>query len=317
MLKQGATYVVKFLGTNGYEGREDGRYGDCVIIYDANNTQKNGMIVYDCGSEEHADRVIEFASKNGIVQFDVILSHNHEDHFKGISKLVETGKVRSIFTTLLFKYVNDILKLLDDDRRTNPATKERIKNLYDGIAELGNTIHEYNTDLKDIYENENELPDGIAFVAPDKNTLLQGVAEIIKNDDLNTPEGDDTIVNATSLQIEVSLKDGNPLLLLGDATADNIECDLENYFYIQLPHHGKFSTAEAIFEKIGNNSLDEHTFIVSDNTGTTKAGSDELMKSKIVDGLDIKNTIDDDTVDIGEPPITTRHKVRENFGVSI
>ena len=93
------TYEVKILGTDGYEGKENGWYGDCIIIYNASSSK---MIVYDCGSEQHAERVIEFMGDNKITQTDVILSHNDSDHFDGIPKLIENGKVGKIFTTPLF-----------------------------------------------------------------------------------------------------------------------------------------------------------------------------------------------------------------------
>ena len=56
---------------------------------------------------------------------DVILSHNDSDHFSGIPKLIEAGKVGAIFTTLLLKeeHIDKIYEKLDDTRRTEDGTK--------------------------------------------------------------------------------------------------------------------------------------------------------------------------------------------------
>ena len=53
-------YKAKFLGTKGYEGLKSGWYGDCIIIYN-----DDIMVVYDCGSAQHADTVIQFMENNG------------------------------------------------------------------------------------------------------------------------------------------------------------------------------------------------------------------------------------------------------------
>ncbi len=142
MLKTKDIYSVKVLGTKGYEDDGSARHGDCIIIY---NDQNKQMVVYDCGSEQHANTVLKFMNDNSILKTDVILSHNDSDHFNGIQKLIDKDKVDRIFTTLLLKYVDAILKKLDDKRRKPDSTKEHILELYDNIFKLkGNN-------LKDIY----------------------------------------------------------------------------------------------------------------------------------------------------------------------
>lgn len=50
---------------------------------------------------------------------------------------------------------------------------------------------------------------------------------------------------------------------------------VRNYDAVQLPHHGKSKQAEKIFEKKSDQTFS--VYIVSDNTGNTKGGSDNLI----------------------------------------
>ena len=302
-------YKVKFLGTKEYEGKENGWYGDCILLYNESNKQ---MVIYDCGSEQHAYEVIEFMDSKGFTETDIILSHNHKDHFDGIPYLIESGKVGKIFTTLLLKseHLDEILKRLDNKSRTREGTKTRILNLYDKIAELSGS------DLRDVYLDEVELPEGIEFIGPSKDIMIDAVVKAIKNDDITVAEGDETLVNATSLQFVVKIDDGNTLLLLADVSFDNIACDLSEHKYIQLPHHGKLDTAVQIFDEIGKVNLLDHEFIVSDNTGTSNGGSSDLMSSKTWKGkVIIRNTLDGDIELMRIASMTFAQAIQKNRGL--
>lgn len=270
------------------------------------------MLVYDCGSEQHAEKVIEFMNANKITQTDIILSHNDYDHFDGIPKLIEAKKAGRIFTTLLLKYVDEILNELDDDRRKREATKKHILDLYDNIAKLSGS------NLKDIYEQESDLPNGISFIGPDLESMIKTVAKAVKKDATSVQIDNETIVNATSLQIAVDVQDGKKLLLLGDTSVKNVTCNLKEYRYIHLPHHGKLASAEAIFDKIKddkNDNIGNHIFIVSDNTGTTIGGSDALMASPVRKGKDIINTKTDGNIELGVRTYSSVTSARENYGL--
>ena len=251
-------------------------YGDCFLYIE------NGQaIVYDCGSIEHAERVIEMLNKYSIKKADVILSHNDSDHFDGIPYLIEQGYVNKLFTNLLLKYKDDILDEINDGRRNRESIGNAITEAYDNIASLSGTV-----ELRDIYENSDELPEHVTFIGPSFEYMIAAVAKGLdgrQGDTIDT----ETVVNATSIQIQFSFS-GKKLLLTGDCTADAIseDVDLSQYQFIQLPHHGKFVHANKIFDRVGNNFL--NLFLVSDNTGNSNGGSDDLMNNR--KGRRIKNT---------------------------
>ena len=176
-----------------YAECEEKNYGDCFIIDTGDE-----LIIYDCGSEEHALRVIEYMDDHGYDQAKLILSHNDSDHFDGIPKLLEQKKLSGIYTTLLLKYKKDILKIIDDGRRTENGIIEEILDKYDNIAQLsGEPIY-------DVYEEKPALCDGVEIVGPDKDYMLGTVAKRLDGREGDTMDGE-TAVNATSLQVSVTI----------------------------------------------------------------------------------------------------------------
>lgn len=245
------------------------RYGDCIII-----DYETGILVYDCGSEEHAQRVLDYLKKSGQKKVDIILSHNDEDHFNGIPMLIKNNVVNNIYTVLVLKYVDEILKKINDNRKNKQSIKKQIKDTYSNIEQLSGN------NLMDAIDIEN-ITHGIKLVGPSKEYFINATSKL-----LNTTESDqidgETIVNATSIQLEVALGE-NKLLLCGDASFEAIEDKIKKYQIIQLPHHGKKDQADKIFDTIKDNSV---KYIVSDNSGDSNGGSDSLPKH----GYDIENT---------------------------
>ena len=251
----------------------DKNHGDCILV-----TKDKNAVIYDCGSEEHAEKVIDILREKNINKATAILSHNDDDHFLGFPYLIKNGYVTELYTVLLLKYADDILKKLDDGRRNKDSVKRAIIQKYDNIYSLKGTVN-----LHDVYE-ENSLPDFTEFVGPDYNFMIEVAAKAI-----NDSEGDtidlETVTNAASIQIKILLG-SQKVLLTGDCTPRAIPdtVKLNNFDYIQLPHHGKPLLAEEIFEKtFRNNNI---IFIVSDNTGKSNGGSDDLD----VRGHQVKNT---------------------------
>lgn len=254
---------IKVLGALRYSEPSKHNYGDCIII----NTGEE-LFLYDCGSVEHAETVVDYMNSNGFEEVTVVLSHNDSDHFNGIPELLKQGKVKKIYTTLLLKYVDDILERIDDKRRSRDSVKKAILDKYDNIAKLTGAP------IVDIYEEEWSIYENISIVGPEKEYMLDAVAKNLDGREGNTTDGE-TNVNATSIQLEVKIA-SHSVLLDGDCAFAAIEDKIENYDVIQLPHHGKSDQAEKIFDaKEGD--IYTH-YLISDNTGGSNGGSDDLVE---------------------------------------
>ena len=248
-----------------YDDSNESNYGDCFLI----NTG-NTLFIYDCGSDEHADEVIKYMNTHNFATAKFILSHNDEDHFKGLLHLLDEGKISKIYTTLLLKHVDDILDKIDDGRKTRESVKSDILEKYDNISKLSG----YN--LKDIYTSSNDLifeihPE-LSIIGPSYDYMISTVAKRLDGRESDIADGE-TAVNATSIQLEI-LFNGNKILLSGDSSFAAIEDKVRDYNVVQLPHHGKPKQANLIFEKKWD-QLDD-VYIVSDNTGNSNGGSDDL-----------------------------------------
>lgn len=245
--------------------------GDCFIVDNGKE-----LVVYDCGSEDYAKYVMEYMQENGYVTTKIVLSHNDADHFDGIPTLVENGKVSQITTVLLLKHLEDLLDIIDDGRKKRNSLREQVKREYSNIASLSGC------NLQDALEFK-EIAEGIKVIGPSKDYILNAAAK-----GLDTTEGDtidgDTITNATSIHVSVDIS-GKKMLLTGDSTQESVfEENLNEYAVIQLPHHGKKETGEAIMGKLKN--VVEEVYVVSDNTGDSNGGSDDLETT----GYDVRNT---------------------------
>ena len=269
--------MIKILSSKNYE-EENKNYGDCIVFIDDKQA-----IIYDCGSEEHAKRAIELLDENSIDKAIVVLSHNDDDHFKGIPYLIQEDRVDKLFTILLLKYKKELLDELDDDRRKSDSIARSITELYDNIASLSKKVT-----LKDVYENEDEFPSQMKRIGPEFDYMIKAAAKGINNCEGDSIDGE-TITNAASVQIELSLN-SKMILLTGDCTPVAIpeSVKLNTYDFIQLPHHGKPALADEVFERADDNI--DITYIVSDNTGNSNGGSDDLNCT----GHKVKNTKDGD-----------------------
>lgn len=265
--------MIKILSSKSYKDPSK-NHGDCVVGIDGQTA-----IIFDCGSEEHAKRVIEILDEHGIDKATVILSHNDDDHFKGIPYLIEEGRVSKLFTILLLKYKKELLDIIDDGRRNLSSIGDAIKDLYDNIATLSGTVA-----LRDVYADEAELPSQTNRIGPGLEYMLQAAAKGLDGREGDTIDGE-TITNAASVQIGLTIGTAQ-FLLTGDCAPEAIpeSEDLSEYSHIQLPHHGKPSLAEKLFERIGQNN--DMIYVVSDNTGNSNGGSDDLNTR----GRNIKNT---------------------------
>ena len=103
------------LSSKSYKESKEHDFGDCFISDNGNH-----VVVFDCGSNEHAEKVIEYLENNygPDKKAIIVLSHNDSDHFNGIPKLIEENKVEKVYTILLLKFYEELLEEIDDDRKT-------------------------------------------------------------------------------------------------------------------------------------------------------------------------------------------------------
>lgn len=264
---------VIFLSSQGYKDSGENK-GDCILI-DTNSE----LVIYDCGCEEHANRVIDYMDKHHYSKAKLVLSHNDSDHFDGIPHLIEAGKISDVYTLLLLKYKDDLLEKINDKRITRDSLTRRISEIFANIYSLSGKVV-----LKNIF-SDTFICNGISIIGPDKEYALDAVAKRIDNRQGDTIDKE-TIVNAVSTQVKVIVGTKN-LLLCGDSTYEAIKNKLSDFSLIQLPHHGKKEQADRIFEQKGSVGI---TYYVSDNTGNSNGGSDYLP----VQGYNIKNTLKGD-----------------------
>lgn len=264
---------VIFLSSQGYKDSGENK-GDCILI-DMNSE----LVIYDCGCEEHANRVIDYMDKHHYSKAKLVLSHNDADHFDGIPYLIEAGKISDVYTLLLLKYKDDLLEKINDKRITRDSLTRRISEIFANIYSLSGKVV-----LKDIF-SDTFICNGISIIGPDKEYALDAVAKRIDNRQGDTIDKE-TIVNAVSTQVKVIVGTKN-LLLCGDSSYEAIKNKLSGFSLIQLPHHGKKEQADRIFEQKGSVGI---TYYVSDNTGNSNGGSDDLP----VQGYNIKNTLKGD-----------------------
>lgn len=264
---------IIFLSSKDYVD-SSGNKGDCILIDTGTE-----LIIFDCGCEEHAERVIAYMQEHNYAKAKLILSHNDDDHFAGVPRLVEEGVISEVYTLLLLKYKQELKDRIKDERITTDSLARRIAEIFDNIYSLSGKVT-----LKDILSDTIVCP-GVAIVGPDEEYTLDAVAKRIDNRQGDTIDKE-TIVNAVSTQtgIEVGRE---KLLLCGDSNYEAIKDKLSEYSLIQLPHHGKKEQADSIFEQKGSIGI---TYYVSDNTGDSNGGSDDLPKK----GYSILNTKEGD-----------------------
>lgn len=252
---------VIFLSSKDYDNPNK-NCGDCILI-----DTSSELIIYDCGCEDHAKQVETYMCNHHYTKARLVLSHNDADHFDGIPYLIEKGLLSEVYTLLLLKYKDELLDLIGDGRRKSNSIAKSIEEIYDNIYSLSGKVT-----LKDIFTDTN-VADHITIPGPDKNYALQAIAKNIDSRESDCIDKE-TIVNAISTQLSITFASHKKLLLTGDSNFKAIEETVKTHSAIQLPHHGKLEQAEDIFSVKGNNTI----YYVSDNTGTTSGGSDNLRK---------------------------------------
>ena len=305
---------MKLTALSRYNKDEDTRFGDCILIKD-NAT----MVIYDCGHERHAEEVESILKQNAnIDQVHIVISHNDSDHTDGISELMEYLKDAdysvTLYTSLYLKDTEQIMEILNDDRRTEKATKEHILEMFNNICEIVKKALEYEFVVKNA-EIDTQLPSG-KIVGPTVDEFAAVVAKAIETGKSGARIDGETVMNAASVQLKMTLENNKDVLLCGDATPEYLH-KLDNYDIIQLPHHGKLDSAQKIFEALTDAYSKE--FLISDNTGSgeTSGGSDELVEYMKKEKFSSAYNTKDGVVNIPKKALTNAGRREVKLGAMV
>ena len=188
--------VVRFFSARNYSDSSKNN-GDCILLDSGTE-----LVIYDCGCEEHARRVVQYMDTHGFKKAKLVLSHNDADHFDGIPYLIEHGVLSEVYTLLLLKYKDELLDRVNDKRRTRESIANRIAEIYNNIYSLSAQV-----ELKTFLPILRYLQEFL-FQVQEKEYSLNAVAKRIdsRESDLIDKE---TIVNAVSTQLSVDFGSGN------------------------------------------------------------------------------------------------------------
>lgn len=271
---------MKLKALSHYDNDTDTRYGDCILLY--NDTQ---IVVYDCGHAKHAEYVETFLENSpSIFSVYIVVSHNDSDHTNGVceflSWLYDQEKYTvNVYTHQYLKHVDTILDKVDDGRRNRESLKKALLAEFNNIKTIIETAESYNFSCVEALNGT--LVGPCTIVGPTVDEFTDVAAKAVdnrENNKIGEGQAEETVMNAASVQLKCTFSNGKSVLLCGDASPDYLK-NLENYDYIQLPHHGQEDDAKAIFKELGGNSYSK-SYLISDNTGSAErsGGSDDVIK---------------------------------------
>lgn len=98
-------------------------------------------------------RRLKIFEKNSLIsQIHIVISHNDSDHTDGVESLMEhlhsKGYDVTLYSSLYLKSARKVLELLDDGRRTLPATKQHILETFDNIKDIVEKLRNMDFQLK-------------------------------------------------------------------------------------------------------------------------------------------------------------------------
>ena len=270
---------MKFKALSHYVGDKDTRFGDCILLYDSTS-----LVVYDCGHTKHTEAVEAFLQSNLLIsQIHIVVSHNDSDHTNGVCGLLNWLHARSKYTVMVYthqylKHVDTILDKIDDGRRTRDSLKQSLLAEFDNIKEIIESAQVFGFSTIEALSGTDV--GSCTIVGPTIDEFTDVAAKAVDNrvgNSIGEGHAEETVMNAASVQLKCKLDNAETILLCGDASPSYLH-NLNSYDIIQLPHHGQFDDAQAIFEELTDSYSKE--YFISDNTGSgaTSGGSDKLVQ---------------------------------------
>jgi len=212
-------FTMKLKALSHYDGDIDTRFGDCILLFNATS-----VVVYDCGHKRHADEVKSLLrNKPTISEVFIVVSHNDDDHTKGICNLLDWLYLQKTYIVTVYshqylKYVDIILDKVDDGRRNRESLKRALLAEFDNIK----TIIDYAKELGFVAEEaiKNSSVGKCTIVGPTIDEFTDVAAKAVDNRESNNiGEGhaEETVMNAASVQMKCKLDNAETILLCGDA----------------------------------------------------------------------------------------------------
>lgn len=228
----------------------------------------------------------------------IVVSHNDSDHTSGVCELlnwlVKQDKYTvEVYTHQYLKHVDTIFDKIDDGRRNRESLKKALLDEFDNIKSIIETAASCNFSCVEALKVT--LVGSCTIVGPTVQEFTDVAAKAVDNREsgkIGEGKAEESVMNAASVQLKCTFSNGKKILLCGDASPDYLK-DLDDYEFIQLPHHGQENDAKAIFEKLGGIAYAK-SYLISDNTGSAErsGGSDNLIaymkKEKYVPPITLK-----------------------------
>ena len=306
---------MKLKALSHYDNDIDTRYGDCILLFN-----DSCAVVYDCGHVKHAECVETFLENSTCIStVYIVVSHNDSDHTNGVCTLLDWLYEQEKYTVKVYshqylKHVDTILDKVDDGRRNRESLKRALLAEFDNIKAIIETAEGYNFSC--IEALKGTLVCNCTIAGPTEDEFTDVAAQAVDNRESNKiGEGlaAETVMNAASVQLSCIFSNGETLLLCGDASPDYLN-SLENYDYIQLPHHGQENDAKAIFNKLGGNAYSK-SYLISDNTGSAEksGGSDDIMEYMKKEKYNLPYNTKNGTVYLPKDSEVVSHSQRRNY----
>lgn len=266
-----ANYEIDFVGNNSSGN------ADAIAIRWKDKDGNYRVCVYDCGTEDQADQIIDLLNNYYFNESDddekiidaIIISHPDGDHINGITKLMDAFPVRAMYFNVPWDYADELVRRSKNYHSADYLTSKLKKN-YEPLSDIEDLAGENNIPIYRTFQGTiicGELlvlapteEDYIDHLMNSDKTPVQAVLESFSKktqivtdswdadnllEDPTTSEENETSVVISGLYHTEESK----FLLLGDAGvvdiasaldyADDEELEvIEKTKFYQVPHHG-------------------------------------------------------------------------------
>ncbi len=258
-----------------FVGNESSGDADAIVIRWKDSNEDYHICVYDCGTENQADKMIDLLNEYYFTEADddekiidaIIISHPDGDHINGIKKIMGEYQITAMYFNIPWDYANELVDL-SDNYNSASYLSSKLKKQYPKLSE----IEDYGCELGIPIYNALQgtiICDELLILAPSRDdyinhllnsdkTPVNAATESFSESDesnLDSWDRDNLLENPeTSEENETSVivwglcgADKKRFLLMGDAGVIGIKSALDYVYdkdvrlktqFYQVPHHG-------------------------------------------------------------------------------